>query len=84
MYTRVMTNAIGDILSKRQPKEPEEFGVIRDFVQKKLSVTPKVQLNGDVYIVTMPSAAAASGLQPEIYRLRNIIKTKRRIQIRIG
>lgn len=62
---------LSDILSKKQlPHEPEEFPIIRHFVEQELQITPTLQLRDGAIIISMPSSAAAGALRFHIPALR--------------
>lgn len=79
-----MTDAIGDIIGNKVPKEPIEFQVIRSYVQDRFSLTPSLQLQNNQIIIGLPHAAAASSLQLELQALQNILNTDKTLRIRIG
>lgn len=80
-----MTEQLGDILKKRtnQPKEPEEFQVIRKFVQDKYSVTPKLSISKNSIQIGVPSSAVAGNLRFDLYDIKEKLDTKLRLIIKI-
>lgn len=80
-----MTNSLGDILKNRssQPKEPEEFQVIRKFVQDKYSVTPKLSITKNSIQIGVPSSAIAGNLRFDLFDIQQKLETKRRLIIKI-
>ena len=79
-----MSQAMGDILSKRDYAEPPEVQQIRDFVEKAIGVTPRISIGTENYVIQVPSAAAAGALRTQLFQLQNELGTKRRLVIRIG
>lgn len=82
-----MTESLGDLLHKRgraSSNEPEEFLVIRKFVQDRFSVTPKLSISKGGITITVPSAAVAGNLRFELYELKELLNTKLRLIIRIS
>jgi hypothetical protein len=79
-----MGNNIADILAKKSAQEPEEFAIVREFVQEKLSVNPKLSLQNITIVITMPNSAAASSLQLQLFELKKQLSESTKLQIRIG
>ena len=81
-----MTDSLGDILKNRssRSKEPEEFQKIRTFVQAKYHITPKVSVSKSGVQIHVPNAGIAGNLRFDLYELQQLVKTKRRIIIRIS
>jgi hypothetical protein len=82
-----MTESLGDLLRKRgraSANEPEEFLVIRKFVQDKFSVTPKLAMSKNAITISVPNAAVAGNLRFELYDLSKQLDTKLRLIIRIN
>lgn len=80
-----MADALGDLLGRRGAQsEPEEFVVIRKFVQDRFEVTPKLSVSKGGISIGVPNAAIASNLRFELYDLSQKLKTKQRLIIRIN
>ncbi len=80
-----MTEQLGDILKKRssKPKEPEEFQVIRKFVQDRYSITPKLSITKNSIQIGVPSSAIAGNLRFDLYDIQQKLDTKLRLIIKI-
>ena len=80
-----MTEQLGDILKKRssRPKEPEEFQVIRKFVQDRYNVTPKLSITKKSIQIGVPSAGVAGNLRFDLYDIQQLLDTKLRLIIKI-
>lgn len=80
-----MADAIGDLLGRRgSQNEPEEFTIIRKFVQDRFEVTPKLSTSKGGISISVPNAAVASNLRFELYELCQKLNTKQRLIIRIS
>lgn len=79
-----MSDAIGDILNKKQPAEPAEFALVRQYVHDCIGVTPRLTLQSSTIIISVPSSAAASSLQLQIHQLKKKLPPNLKLQIRIG
>lgn len=81
-----MSNSLGDILKKRgqASNEPEEFIIIRKFVQDKYSVTPKLSVSKSGLTIGVPNAAIAGNLRFDIYDLQQLTGSSARLIIRIS
>ncbi len=81
-----MGESLGDILKKRgsMQREPEEFSIIRKFVQDRYSVTPLLAVSRGGISITVPSAAIASNLRFELYDISKLIDSDKRLFIRLG
>lgn len=80
-----MTEQLGDILKKRgqRPQEPEEFSVIRKFVQDKYSVTPKLSITKNSIQIGVPNSGVAGNLRYDLYDLQQQLGTNRHMIIKI-
>ncbi len=80
-----MADALGDLLQKRDSqKEPQEFMIIRKYVQDRFEVTPKLSTSKGAISISVPNAAIASNLRFELYELSQKLDTKQRLIIRIN
>lgn len=79
-----MGESLGDILRRRDgaAKEPEEFLIIRKFVQDKYSVTPKLSVTKSGISITVPNAGVAGNLRYDLYDLSQLLDTKYRLWVR--
>lgn len=73
---------LGDILATRQfPPEPEEFTLIRQFVEERCQVTPKLQLRDQTIVITVPGSAAAGTLRFQLPELQEKLPDDCRVMI---
>ena len=78
-------DSIGDMLAKRPtPQEPPELVYIREFVQQKYNITPKLSLSDQYIIITVPHASVASLLRYDEPELALKSNTNKKLRIRIG
>lgn len=79
-----MSEMLGDLIRQRgSQNEPEEFIIIRKFVQDKFEVTPKLSVSKNGITIGVPNSAIAGNLRFELYDLSQKLKTKKRLIIRI-
>lgn len=68
-----MTNDIRDILSNKQFNEPEEFKVIRDFVQDKFQEKVDLKLQNKTIVIGVKGSALAGELQLCLHDLKILL-----------
>ncbi len=79
-----MGSSIADILSTRSFDEPDEIGIIKQFVLEHYDHQPGIKITDQAIIITVSSAALAGALRPRLHELIALSKTKKRLAIRIG
>jgi hypothetical protein len=79
-----MTESIDSILGAKRFSEPDEIGLIKDFVQKNFGITPAVAIRPDSFIIAVPNAAVGGALRFRLNELKTQLKTEKRLVIRIG
>lgn len=77
-----MTDSIENIIKLKKIDEPVEFKLIKEFVEKKCGVMPRLQANKNQITIYMPSAAMAGNLRFELHQLQKTVQ--QRLSIRIG
>ena len=75
---------LGDLLAKRQPKEPTEITAIKQYIDNVLHASSKVALQGEAIVITVGSAALANTLRFHVLKIKQAAQTERRLIIRIG
>lgn len=78
-----MTNDIHDILFKKQFKEPEEFKVIRDFVQDKFQEKVDLKLQNKIIVIGVKGSALAGELQLSVHELQSLLPKNTSVRIQI-
>lgn len=79
-----MADQLGDILrAKGSQNEPQEFSIIRKYVQDRFEITPKLTINKNSISIGVPNSAIASNLRFELYELGQRLETKYKLFIRI-
>ncbi len=78
-----MTDALGDILGKREQTEPPEFTEIRTFIRDKFDASCQLQMQNGQIIITVTNSALAGSLQFELHNLEEKLSGKK-LRIRIG
>jgi len=77
--------SLGDMLAKRPaPQEPEEVRLLREYVQKKYNVTPKITSAEHYITMAVPNSALASTLHFEESTMIKECKVAKKLRIRIG
>ena len=84
LYNVFMTDALGDILAKKNMAEPPEIRAAKTFVRDLFQADCSVALRGNELIVTVPGAALAGSLRMHVAELQAAIGTTKRIVIRIS
>ena len=79
-----MAETIGDLLKKRGQSEPEEFLIIRKYVQDHFEITPKLSMSKFTITIKVPNAAIATNLRFELFELKKLLDTKLRLIIKIN
>lgn len=79
-----MAETIGDLLKKRGQSEPEEFLIIRKYVQDRFEITPKLSMSKFAITIKVPNAAIATNLRFELFELKKLLDTKLRLIIKIN
>lgn len=78
-----MTNSLADILKDRQPQEPPEISIIKNFVREEFQADCTVLMQVQQIIIQVRSAALAGALRPHLYSLKEVCDTDKRLVIRI-
>ncbi|MCA9344083.1 hypothetical protein KC947_04010 [Candidatus Saccharibacteria bacterium] len=79
-----MADKLGDLLQRRDAQnEPDEFSIIRKYVQDRFEVTPKLSITKSGISIGVPNSAIASNLRFELFELGQKLKSKKRLFIRI-
>lgn len=79
-----MSQALSDILAKRDYSEPPEIRQIKAFVLEHVGITPTVSITNESYVIRTGSAGAAGLLRTKVYSLQKELNTTKRIIIRIA
>ncbi len=78
-----MGESISDILGKRGLSEPPEIKIIKDFVIGEVGLVPEVKVTDTLFIVSLPSAAAAGTLRFKLFQLQRQLGNQRKIVLKI-
>lgn len=79
-----MAEDLASILSARSWDEPPEVGVIKQFVRDKYKSEVGVAIREQQIIITVRGAALAGALRMNLYALKKLCETKKRLVIRIN
>lgn len=78
-----MGDSIQDILGSRGLSEPPEIRQIKEFVQAEVGLIPQVKVTPEAFIVSLPSAAAASTLRFRLFQLQRNLGSQRKIILKV-
>ncbi len=78
-----MTKSLTDILADKWD-EPDEIKVIKDYVLQKFDEPVAISIHPKQITIHAPNASAAAALRLHIYDLQKLVKSAKKIVIRIG
>jgi hypothetical protein len=76
--------SIGNLLGRRMPKEPDEIGLVKQYILDEFDAAARVAIQGEALVITVTSAALANMLRLRLLQLQQASKTEKRIILRIG
>lgn len=74
-----MSDSLKEILQKRGSGEPDNFKVIKKYVQEVIGEVPRLKILDKSVIIYTTSSGAAGALRPHIHKLESQIGNKRLI-----
>ena len=77
-------HSIQELLSRYNPKEPDEIGAVKRYIFDEFGAQSSVGLHGETLVITVKSASLANALRMRTLSLQKIANTKRKIMFRIG
>lgn len=77
-------DGIGTVISGKKFKEPAEFAIIREFIDKTFQKSVKLATADNRIIIKVNSAAFAGTLHNHIYHLQQLCGTQKRLVIQIS
>lgn len=77
-------DSLNDILTKDRFTEPPEIQVIKDYVLKHLKADVNVKLQPKQIVIFVNNAALAGSLRMQLFELKQLLKTDKRLVIFIG
>lgn len=77
-------DSIQELLSRYDPKEPDEIGAVKRYILKEFGAKARVGLHGETLVVTVHSASLANALRFKMLALQKAANTTRKIMFRIG
>lgn len=84
LYNESMTDSLGDLLKTNRFDEPDEIGIIKDFVMSRYKTEPEVIIHQQNIVIQVPSAALAGTLRMQLHELQALCQTQKRLVIRIS
>lgn len=79
-----MISNLGDILKGRAMEPPAEIKVVKDFVKAKLKADVTVGVKPGKIIITADNAALAGTLRLHLPELEKLVKSNKKLVIRIS
>lgn len=73
-----------DIMGNKDFGVPPEVAEIKSYVQRHFKSDVAITIQDRAIIITTRSAALAGSLRPHMYKLKEQLKTEKRLIIRIG
>lgn len=73
-----------DIMGNKDFGVPTEITEIKAYVRRYFNVDVGVSISERTIIITTRSAALAGSLRPHLFKLKEILKTDKKLVIRIG
>lgn len=76
--------SLAEILARKQFSAPDEVSKLKDYVEKRYDVKPKVTVRGKNFILSIPNSALAGSLQMEKPKIIKACGLKGQLIIRVG
>ncbi len=76
--------SIGNLLGHRMPKEPDEIGRVKKYIDEQFHATSNVAIQGETLVITVKSASLANMLRLRITQLQAASGTDKKLVLRIG
>ncbi len=79
-----MTQSIKDILGGTGFSEPDEIRIIKNYIKEHYQSNAQITIRKSDIVITVNSAALASTLRPELYTIKKLCNTDKKLILRIG
>lgn len=79
-----MSESLKSILMRRDSGEPEESGAIKQFILERFNSPCKVIVSKNQIVIVVNSSALAGTIRMHILEINKLIKSKRKLIIRIS
>ncbi|HSX31274.1 MAG TPA: hypothetical protein VLE99_05130 [Candidatus Saccharimonadales bacterium] len=79
-----MSDALGDILARRDFDEPKEVRAIKEYVRRYYEAEVKVTVQPHAIVVAARSAALIGSLRLNLPKLQAAAGTDKRLMLRVG
>lgn len=77
-------DTIGDIMGADRFEQPKEVALVKSFIKDKFSSESEVNVGDQQIIIVVPGAALAGALRFKLQELQKLLKTNKKLLIRIG
>lgn len=78
-----MTDSMKDLLSKREPTEPKEFQIIRNFVTDNFNEPISLSSRNNQIIISVNNSAFAGVLQLRLHEIEKLLNKKNVLRVRL-
>jgi hypothetical protein len=75
---------IGSIIGADRFEQSPEIAIIKSFIEDKFSSPAEVSVGAQQIIIVVPGAALAGALRFKLQELQKLLKTDKKLLIRIG
>ncbi len=79
-----MADSLGDVLAKKNLREPSEILVIRTFLHENYQADCQISTNQRQIIIALNGASLAGTVRLRLHELQELCQTKKRLIIRIN
>jgi hypothetical protein len=79
-----MADSLGDLLRNYDLDEPPEIRRIKAYIRDKFQKDVSVSIYDNQVAISVPSAALAGALRPQLYKIKKDCEIEKRLTIRIN
>lgn len=78
-----MSESLGDLLAKKNLREPPEILVIRTFLHENYQADCQISMNKQQIVIAVKGSSLAGTLRMRLHELQALCQTDKRLVIRI-
>lgn len=83
LYNKGMSESLGDLLAKKNLREPAEMLVIRTFLHENYKTDCQISTNKNQIVITVKGASLAGAIRTRLHELQTLCQTDKRLVLRI-
>lgn len=83
LYNKAMADSLGDLLAKKNLREPEELLVIRTFLRENYEADCQLSTNERQIVISIKGASLAGAVRMRLHELQALCQTDKRLVLRI-